>query len=189
MAANQAAAVYKDGLLQVPSAKKIIDMVDPTRRSPVIGELSGRGQSDGENEASANLESQSSPPDTLPLEDNKFIVFFKHNSNQLPQETLDTLDRIIDLVTDHQITTVRVTGYTDSYGDRLYNVMLSAERANRVKAYLVEGGVPASKIEVSGLGPENPIESNATLEGRKKNRRVEIELGRGDSEEGRQLTA
>jgi outer membrane protein OmpA-like peptidoglycan-associated protein len=67
--------------------------------------------------------------------------------------------------------------------------MLSAERANRVKAYLVQGGVPASKIKVFGKGSENPIESNATLEGRKKNRRVEIELSMEDKEEGQHLTA
>ncbi len=189
MAANQAAAIYKEGLLKVPAAKNIIDMVDPAKRSPVIGELSGEEQIAGENEPSAHSESQSSPQEPLPLEDKKFIVFFKHNSKQLPRETLDTLDHIIDLVADQRITTITVNGYTDSHGDRLYNVMLSAERANRVKAYLVEGGVPASIIEVHGLGPENPIESNATLEGRKKNRRVEIELSRGDSEEGPQLTA
>ena len=117
------------------------------------------------------------------------MVFFKHDSNQLPQETLDTLDRIIGLVADHRITTITVTGYTDSHGDRLYNVMLSAERANRVKAYLVKGGVPSSQIKVFGLGPENPIESNATLDGRKKNRRVEIELSQEDREEGQHLTA
>ena len=112
-----------------------------------------------------------------------------NNSNQLPRQTLDTLDHIIDLVANHPIATVTVTGYTDSHGDRLYNVMLSAERANRVKAYLVENGVPEAKINVHGRGPENPIESNATLEGRKKNRRVEIELSLQDQEEGQHLTA
>jgi outer membrane protein OmpA-like peptidoglycan-associated protein len=187
--AGHSTSAYKDGLLQVPAARKIIEMVDPAKRSPVIGELSGEKQAGGESDPSANLNSQPSPHETLPHEDRTFIVFFEHNSNQLPQETLDTLDRIIDLVAVHRITTIKVTGYTDSHGDRLYNVMLSAERANRVKAYLVQEGVPASKIEVSGLGPENPIESNATLEGRKKNRRVEIELSHEDHEEGQHLTA
>jgi outer membrane protein OmpA-like peptidoglycan-associated protein len=49
--------------------------------------------------------------------------------------------------------------------------------------------VPASKFKVYGLGPENPIESNATLEGRKKNRRVEIELSLEPHEKGQHLTA
>ena len=164
-------------------------MVDPARRSPVIGELSGGEQTTRENKPSANLGTQPPPQETLPLDNLKYVVFFKHNSNQLPQETRDTLDRIIDRVAEHRITAIRITGYTDSHGDRLYNVMLSAERANRVKAYLVAGGVPASKITVQGLGPENPIESNATLEGRKKNRRVEIELSREKSKEEPQMAA
>lgn len=189
MTASHTASVYKDGLLQVPAAKKIIDLVDPAKRSPVIGELTGGEQTTRENKPSAKLGTQPSPQQTLPLENLKYVVFFKHNSNQLPRETLDALDRIIDLAADHRITSIRITGYTDSHGDRLYNVMLSAERAHRVKAYLVEGGVPASKITVQGLGPENPIESNATLEGRKKNRRVEIELSREDNEEGQSLAA
>ena len=187
--ASQTATVYKDGLLQVPAAKKIIGMVDPAKRLPVIGELSGGEHTTSEKKPSAKRGAKTLPQETLPLESLKYVVFFKHNSNQLPQETLDTLDRIIDLVADHQITAIKVTGYTDSHGDRLYNVMLSAERANRVKAYLVEGGVPASKITVQGLGPENPIESNATLEGRKKNRRVEIELSQENHEEDQHLTA
>jgi len=189
MAANNTATGYKESLLQVPAAKKIINMVDPAKRSADMKQLSGDDQTGSENEPSANLGTQSPSEEILPGEDRKFIVFFKYNSNQLPQKTLDSLNRIIDLVADHPISTITITGYTDSHGDRLYNVMLSAERANRVKTYLVQRGVPASKIKVHGLGPENPIESNATLEGRKKNRRVEIELSLEDLEEGQHLTA
>ena len=189
MAANNTATGYKESLLQVPAAKKIINMVDPAKRSADMKQLSGDDQTGSENEPSANLGTQSPSEEILPGEDRKFIVFFKYNSDQLPQKTLDSLNRIIDLVADHPISTITITGYTDSHGDRLYNVMLSAERANRVKTYLVQRGVPASKIKVHGLGPENPIESNATLEGRKKNRRVEIELSLEDLEEGQHLTA
>ena len=102
---------------------------------------------------------------------------------------MEILDSIIDLVANQPISTITISGYTDSHGDKLYNVMLSAERANRVKAYLVQRGVPDSKIKVYGLGPENPIESNATLEGRKKNRRVEIELSLKGQEDAQQMTA
>jgi general secretion pathway protein A len=189
MTANQTAAVYRDSLVQVPAAKKIIDMVDPAKRSENLEEPSG------ENQARIGKEPSGDPGITIPsqkllsAENNKFMVFFQHNSNELPQQTLDTLDRIIDLAADRPISTITITGYTDSHGDKLYNVMLSAERANRVKAYLVQKGVPASKIQVFGKGPENPIESNATLEGRKKNRRVEIELSLETNEEGQHLTA
>jgi outer membrane protein OmpA-like peptidoglycan-associated protein len=189
MAANQTATVYRDSLLQVPAAKKIIDMVDPAKRSSDMKESSGEEQAGVEKEPSEKLGTAPRSGEMVPSENSKFTVFFKHNSNQLPQQTLETLNRIINLAADHPLSTITITGYTDSHGDRLYNVMLSAERANRVKAYLVQGGVPASKIKVFGKGPENPIESNATLEGRKKNRRVEIELSMEDNEEGRHLTA
>jgi len=175
--------------LQVPAAKKIIDMVDPAKRSATLKELAGEKQAGIGKEPSGKPGIPAPSQEILSAEDTKFTVFFQHNSNQLPQQTLDTLDRIIALAADHPISTITITGYTDSHGDKLYNVMLSAERANRVKAYLVQKGVPAVKIKVFGKGPENPIESNATLEGRKKNRRVEIELSLENSEEGQHLTA
>jgi general secretion pathway protein A len=189
MVADQTATVDRDSLLQVPAAKKITDMVDPAKRSSTLEEQADEEQAGIGKKPSGNLGSATPSQEILPAEDSKFTVFFKHNSNQLPQQTLDTLDRIIDLAADHPISAITITGYTDSHGDKLYNVMLSAERANRVKAYLVQRGVPASNIKVFGKGPENPIESNATLEGRKKNRRVEIELSREDTEDGQHLTA
>ena len=189
MAANNAATVYGEDLLQVPAARKILDLVDPAKRPGDMKVLSGDEQTGIEPEPSKNLGTLTPTREILPAEDRKFLVFFQHNSNQLPQTTLDTLNRIIEMVADHPVSTITITGYTDSHGDKLYNVILSAERANRVKAYLVQRGVPASKIKVNGLGPENPIESNATLEGRKKNRRVEIELSLVNHVEGQHLTA
>jgi len=189
MAANNAAMVYRKGLLQVPAAQKIFDMVDPAKRPGDMKALPGDEQTGIEPEPSKNLGTLTPTREILPAEDRKFLVFFQHNSNQLPQATLDTLNHIIDLVANFPVTTVTISGYTDSHGDPLYNVMLSAERANRVKTYLVERGVPALIIKVHGLGSENPIESNATLEGRKKNRRVEIELSLENHEEGQHLTA
>ena len=189
MAANNAAMVYNEGLLKVPAARKIFDMVDPAKRPGDRKALSGDEQTGIEPDPSKNLGNLTRTREILPAADRKFLVFFQHNSNQLPQATLDTLNHIIDLVANFPVATVTISGYTDSYGDPLYNVMLSAERANRVKTYLVERGVPALIIKVHGLGPENPIESNATLEGRKKNRRVEIELSLENHEEGQHLTA
>jgi outer membrane protein OmpA-like peptidoglycan-associated protein len=69
-----------------------------------------------------------------------------------------------------------VEGYTDSYGDPVYNRQLSKYRADMVKNYLIGHGVEAANISASGRGPENPIKSNSTSEGRKQNRRVEIQV-------------
>jgi len=70
-----------------------------------------------------------------------------------------------------------VSGHTDNVGSRNYNVKLSKDRANFVKNYLVEkGGLDDAKLNPVGLGPDKPITSNDTAEGRSKNRRVEVTL-------------
>ena len=54
------------------------------------------------------------------------------------------------------------------------NMQLSRDRANSVRDYLVLKGIATSRIFTEGKGPENPVASNATVEGREQNRRVEI---------------
>jgi outer membrane protein OmpA-like peptidoglycan-associated protein len=71
---------------------------------------------------------------------------------------------------------VNISGYTDSSGAYSYNVSVSQFRANIVKGYLVGKGVQPLRIEAVGLGPDNPIATNATEQGRQTNRRVEIEV-------------
>ena len=116
---------------------------------------------------------QNKPP-LLP--DQKSIIYFNHGSNLLPNHALETLDQIVKFSSHHPATEIVVKGYTDSFGNNIYNKNLSRGRAEAVKKYLVTMGVPAEKINTYGMGSENPIESNETFDGREKNRRVEIEL-------------
>ncbi len=70
-----------------------------------------------------------------------------------------------------------VSGHTDNVGNRDYNINLSKERADFVKSYLkTNGGLSDAKMDVAGYGPDKAMESNATPEGRAKNRRVEVTL-------------
>jgi len=69
---------------------------------------------------------------------------------------------------------VITVGHTDNSGDKRYNMWLSHERAQSVAEYLVANGVDESKIRSIGLGPNDPIASNETREGRIQNRRVDI---------------
>ena len=69
---------------------------------------------------------------------------------------------------------VSVGGHTDNTGDAAANKRLSAERAAAVKQALLGGGIAAARITDEGYGPEKPIASNDTEEGRAKNRRVEL---------------
>lgn len=69
---------------------------------------------------------------------------------------------------------VQVVGHTDNTGSAAYNQSLSERRAGSVASVLMDGGVPASRIEAFGRGEDQPIASNLTAEGRAQNRRVEI---------------
>ncbi len=118
----------------------------------------------------------SAEPQVRPFPDRKMVIYFKHNSNDLPDRAYDMLDRIADFMVHNPETKININGYTDSSGAYSYNVSVSQFRANMVKGYLVGKGVHPLKIKALGLGPENPIASNETDKGRQTNRRVEIEL-------------
>ena len=69
---------------------------------------------------------------------------------------------------------VEIAGHTDALGPEEFNQALSEKRAAAVKAYLVEHGVSADRINVVGYGESQPRDTNDTVEGRRRNRRVEI---------------
>jgi general secretion pathway protein A len=114
--------------------------------------------------------------DTRPAPDQKTLIYFNHNSNDLPDEVFETLDLIAEYVIENPAVKVSVEGYTDSSGSYSYNISVSQFRANTIKSYLVGKGVNPSQITSVGRGPESPIASNDNEEGRRQNRRVEIKL-------------
>jgi outer membrane protein OmpA-like peptidoglycan-associated protein len=67
-----------------------------------------------------------------------------------------------------------IEGNTDSVGGDAYNQGLSERRAESVRSYLTEQGIPASSMTAVGFGKTQPIASNDTAEGRQQNRRVEL---------------
>jgi len=69
-----------------------------------------------------------------------------------------------------------VEGHTDSAGDNLYNQAMSERRSDAVKAYLMAKLEEFRTIESVGFGEEKPIANNETLQGREKNRRIDIVL-------------
>jgi general secretion pathway protein A len=104
----------------------------------------------------------------------KKIIHFKRNSMQLSDEAYKVLDQIVNFGSSNAVLKIIVEGYTDSVGQPVYNKNLSKMRAEVVKKYLMDKGIPSAKIETVGMGPQNPIASNETFEGRKLNRRIEI---------------
>jgi OOP family OmpA-OmpF porin len=69
-----------------------------------------------------------------------------------------------------------VIGHTDSQGNRITNIGLGQERADFAKQYLIDNGIMASKIIATSKGPDTPISTNDTEEGRSQNRRTVITL-------------
>ena len=102
-------------------------------------------------------------------------VTFETSSAELTEEARVVLDRVAGALVANPEIRVRVNGHTDSTGSRAYNLTLSQRRAESVAAYLTERGVAADRTEARGFGPDEPVATNDTPEGRALNRRVELE--------------
>jgi OmpA-OmpF porin, OOP family len=99
-------------------------------------------------------------------------VTFDVNSARLTNQSLPILDDVALGLKKYPRLRVELQGHTDNSGPDQYNMTLSAKRANAVRDYLIQRGVPSAQLTARGYGESQPIESNATPEGRAKNRRV-----------------
>jgi len=103
-------------------------------------------------------------------------VRFDVNKSTLTQQAKSNLDKLIPVFKEYSETNIDIFGYTDSTGKPEYNLNLSKNRANAVKAYLVSKGLVGGRIKTTGLGIADPIASNETTEGKSQNRRVEFAI-------------
>jgi outer membrane protein OmpA-like peptidoglycan-associated protein len=71
---------------------------------------------------------------------------------------------------------IEIGGHTDNVGDEKSNELLSLNRANSIKQYLVKKGIKAERIVTKGYGKTEPIADNDSAEGRQKNRRTEVKI-------------
>ena len=99
---------------------------------------------------------------------------FESSSTALTPESRPTVDTLAAILKAYPAVSVDLEGYTDSTGDPAANKKLSLDRAAAVKNLLVGGGIADSRMTTAGYGPENPIASNDTEDGRAKNRRLEL---------------
>jgi outer membrane protein OmpA-like peptidoglycan-associated protein len=102
-------------------------------------------------------------------------VKFDHDKSELGPNAGSILDETVTALQRCPEKRVRLDAYTDSAGSDAYNQALSQRRADSVRAYLVQHGVAAARIDARGLGESNPVASNDTAEGRAQNRRVELQ--------------
>lgn len=104
------------------------------------------------------------------------IVEFESGSAILSPVGQQVLDELLPVLKGLNGKKMQVTGHTDASGARLANVVLSRSRAAAVKAYLVSRGLTDADILAQGMGPDQPLVSNDTPEGRAKNRRIEFKI-------------
>ncbi len=86
------------------------------------------------------------------------------------------LDKMIGEFAQYPKGNIQVIGHTDATGPDAFNQALSEKRAQAVAAHLQSKGVGTSRLQVSGKGETEPVATNSTVEGRAKNRRVEIKF-------------
>lgn len=103
----------------------------------------------------------------------KLNVQFASGKSTIAPGYDNDLKELAAFMSEHPTTKIEIQGHTDNSGSKVLNKKLSQTRADSVKGYLVNQlGADASRITAVGLGDEQPVEENTTLEGRQKNRRV-----------------
>ena len=101
-------------------------------------------------------------------------IQFEVNKSDLKDSSFPTLNEIVNALNAQPGLNIEIQGHTDSTGAHDYNVDLSQKRAQSVRSYLISKGIDGSRMTSKGFGPDRPIASNTTKEGRSRNRRVEI---------------
>jgi outer membrane protein OmpA-like peptidoglycan-associated protein len=99
---------------------------------------------------------------------------FEFGSTRLTPESLSTVQQLSAILTAYPTTAIRVESHTDNIGTPESNLDLSTSRSEAVKGQLASRGVDVSRVEVVGLGQQNPIATNDTAEGRAQNRRTDV---------------
>jgi len=106
-------------------------------------------------------------------------IFFDTGKSALKPGAKTTLTKIADQLKGEPSLRISVEGHTDSVGSDEKNMTLSEQRAQAVRDFLVNAGVPADHITAAGKGEAEPVATNKTVAGRQQNRRVELIITAG----------
>ncbi|MEX1366468.1 MAG: OmpA family protein [Nannocystaceae bacterium] len=94
----------------------------------------------------------------------------------LTKDSRPVLDEAVGVLLKYTKIRIEISGHTDNSGRREVNMSLSQKRADAVKQYLLDHGVDGARITTRGGGPDEPIDTNSTREGRANNRRIEFRI-------------
>jgi outer membrane protein OmpA-like peptidoglycan-associated protein len=101
-------------------------------------------------------------------------ITFAVSSAEISESSKATLEGALKTLNSYEDIVVEIRGYTDNTGSRDFNMKLSKRRAESVMTWLGNKGIDKNRMVAKGFGPDNPIATNKTAEGRKKNRRIEF---------------
>jgi uncharacterized surface protein with fasciclin (FAS1) repeats len=100
-------------------------------------------------------------------------IEFSAGSTELTDAAKTEIDKVVEFLLATPAN-IEIGGHTDSDGDSALNQQISQQRADAVKTYMTEQGIPADSLTAVGYGEENPIAPNDTAENKAKNRRIEF---------------
>jgi outer membrane protein OmpA-like peptidoglycan-associated protein len=125
----------------------------------------------------APIEYKAPAKGATPIATQRRSIYFETNSAALSPDSRAVVEEIGGFMRAYENTVVDIDGNSDSTGSRELNLSLSKQRADTVKNYLMtKYGYPAERMRTAGNGPDKPIETNETPEGREKNRRTDIKV-------------
>ena len=112
----------------------------------------------------------------LPHRPTAFMLYFVTGTDELTPESKAELQSILSALRERPLPDVLVIGHTDTVGEPTDNDRLSGQRAETVKGFLVEIGIPAARIRTSGRGEREPLIRTGDEVDEPRNRRVEINV-------------
>lgn len=112
----------------------------------------------------------------LPARPTSFVVHFVSGTDELTELSRAELPKILEEIKRRPVPDVAVIAHTDTVGEHEANDRLSAQRAERMKSFLIEIGIPAERIQTSGRGEREPLIATADNTDEPRNRRVEISV-------------
>lgn len=101
---------------------------------------------------------------------------FETGKAELKPEAYTVLDELVEYLKRKDDERIEIGGHTDNVGKAEANMVLSQNRANTVRAYLLMKGIAPERVTAKGYGMEQPVAENDTPEGRSLNRRTEVKI-------------
>lgn len=153
----------------------------PVRDTDGDGIFDDKDKCPNEPETKNGFDDSDGCPDKVPDVVQKFSgvvqgISFQQGKAVIQPTSTRTLTNALKVLQDYPTVGIEVSGHTSSEGDASVNEQLSQDRADAVKAWLVERGIDSSRITTRGAGSSEPIGDNATKAGREKNRRIEFKV-------------